>query len=96
MEQFLSPSPIPSSPPFEEQTGHAYRHHAGRHGAKVRLNNPDFLSMPQAVMGGARAHCDSVVAFSQTDFNKQGHRHASLIMHGHDDKIAAYADSAPL
>ena len=52
--------------------------------------------MPQAVMGGARAHCDSVVAFSQTDFNKQGHRHASLIMHGHDDKIVAYADSAPL
>jgi non-heme chloroperoxidase len=51
--------------------------------------------MPQGVMGGARAHYDSVVASSQTDFNKQGHRHASLIMHGHDDKIVAYADSAP-
>ena len=48
--------------------------------------------MPQGVIGGAEAHYDSVVAFSLTDFNKQGHRHASLIMHSHDDKIAAYAD----
>jgi non-heme chloroperoxidase len=44
----------------------------------------------QGMMGGAKAHYDGIVAFSQTDFTDD------LVMHGDDDQIVPYADSAPL
>jgi non-heme chloroperoxidase len=48
--------------------------------------------------GGAKAHYDGIVAFSQTDFTEdlKKIRVPVLVMHGDDDQIVPYADSAPL
>jgi non-heme chloroperoxidase len=52
----------------------------------------------QGMMGGAKAHYDGIVAFSQTDFTDDLKRISVpvLVMHGDDDQIVPYADSAPL
>ena len=52
----------------------------------------------QGMMGGAKAHYDGVVAFSQTDFTQDLRKITvpTLVMHGDDDQIVPYADSAPL
>src|SRR5215468_4700202 len=52
----------------------------------------------QGMMGGAKAHYDGVVAFSQTDFTEDLKRITVpvLVMHGDDDQIVPYADSGPL
>src|ERR1700691_3769709 len=52
----------------------------------------------QGMMGGAKAHYDGVVAFSQTDFTEdlKGISVPVLVMHGDDDQIVPYADSGPL
>lgn len=52
----------------------------------------------QGMMGGAKAHFDGIVAFSQTDFTGDLKKIAVpvLVMHGDDDQIVPYADSAPL
>ena len=52
----------------------------------------------QGMMGGAKAHYDGIVAFSQTDFTgdlKQINVPV-LVMHGDDDQVVPYADSGPL
>jgi non-heme chloroperoxidase len=50
------------------------------------------------MMGGAKAHYDGIVAFSQTDFTEdlKNITVPVLVMHGDDDQIVPYADSAPL
>jgi non-heme chloroperoxidase len=50
------------------------------------------------MMGEAKAHSYGIVAFSQTDFTEDLKRInvPVLVMHGADDQIARYADSAPL
>jgi non-heme chloroperoxidase len=52
----------------------------------------------QGMMGGAKAHYDGIVAFSQTDFTEDLKRITVpvLVMHGDDDQIVPYDDSAPL
>ena len=52
----------------------------------------------QGMMGGAKAHYDGIVAFSQTDFAEDLKKITVpvLVMHGDDDQIVPYADSAPL
>ncbi|HEX4505843.1 MAG TPA: alpha/beta hydrolase [Alphaproteobacteria bacterium] len=52
----------------------------------------------QGMMGGAKAHYDCIVAFSQTDFTEDLQKITVpvLVMHGDDDQIVPYADSAPL
>ncbi len=52
----------------------------------------------QGMMGGAKAHYDGIVAFSQTDFTEDLKKInvPVLVMHGDDDQIVPYADSAPL
>jgi len=52
----------------------------------------------QGMMGGAKAHYDCIKAFSETDFTEDLERMAvpTLVMHGDDDQIVPYADSAPL
>jgi non-heme chloroperoxidase len=52
----------------------------------------------QGMMGGAKAHYDGIVAFSQTDFTEDLKKVTVpvLVMHGDDDQIVPYADSAPL
>jgi non-heme chloroperoxidase len=52
----------------------------------------------QGMMGGAKAHYDGIVAFSQTDFTADLRRITLpvLVMHGDDDQIVPYADSGPL
>jgi non-heme chloroperoxidase len=52
----------------------------------------------QAMMGGAKAQYDSIVAFSQTDFTEDLKKISVpvLVMHGDDDQIVPYADAAPL
>ena len=52
----------------------------------------------QGMMGGAKAHYDGIVAFSQTDFTEDLKQITVpvLVMHGDDDQIVPYADSAPL
>jgi len=51
----------------------------------------------QGMMGGAKAHSDGIVAFSQTDFTEDLKKITVpvLVMHGDDDQIVPYADSAP-
>jgi non-heme chloroperoxidase len=52
----------------------------------------------QGMMGGAKAHYDGVVAFSQTDFTEDLKKITVpvLVMHGEDDQVVPYADSGPL
>src|SRR5579875_1827203 len=49
----------------------------------------------QGMMGGAKAHYDGIVAFSQTDFTEDLKKISVpvLVMHGDDDQIVPYADS---
>lgn len=52
----------------------------------------------QGMMGGAKAHYDGVVAFSQTDFTEDLKKINApvLVMHSEDDQIVPYAASGPL
>ena len=52
----------------------------------------------QGMMGGAKAHYDGVVAFSQTDFTEDLKKITVpvLVMHGDDDQIVPYADAGLL
>jgi non-heme chloroperoxidase len=52
----------------------------------------------QGMMGGAKAHYDGIVAFSQTDFTEDLKKITVpvLVMHGEDDQIVPFADSGPL
>jgi non-heme chloroperoxidase len=52
----------------------------------------------QGMMGGAKAHYDGIVAFSQTDFTEDLKKIEIpvLVMHGEDDQIVPYADAGPL
>jgi non-heme chloroperoxidase len=52
----------------------------------------------QGMMGGAKAHYDSIKAFSETDFTEdlKAIDVPTLVMHGGDDQIVPIADSAPL
>jgi non-heme chloroperoxidase len=52
----------------------------------------------QGMMGGAKAHYDGIVDFSQTDFTEDLKKISVpvLVMHGDDDQIVPYADSGPL
>jgi non-heme chloroperoxidase len=70
------------------------------------FNRPGVKAIPgviqnwwrQGMMGGAKAHYDGVVAFSQTDFTEDLKKVTvpTLVMHGDDDQIVPYADSGPL
>ena len=50
------------------------------------------------MMGGAKAHYDGIVAFSQTDFTDDLKKITLpvLVMHSEDDQIVPYADAGPL
>jgi non-heme chloroperoxidase len=52
----------------------------------------------QGMMGSAKAHYDSIKAFSETDFSEdlRSITVPALVMHGDDDQIVPVADSAPL
>jgi non-heme chloroperoxidase len=52
----------------------------------------------QGMMGGAKAHYDGIAAFSETDFTEDLKKITVpvLVMHGEDDQVVPYADSAPL
>jgi non-heme chloroperoxidase len=52
----------------------------------------------QGMMGGAKAHYDGIVAFSQTDFTADLKKITVpvLVMHSEDDQIVPYADAGPL
>jgi non-heme chloroperoxidase len=52
----------------------------------------------QGMMGGAKAHYDGIVAFSQTDFTEDLKKITLpvLVMHSEDDQIVPYADAGPL
>ena len=52
----------------------------------------------QGMMGGAKAHYDGIVAFSQTDFTEDLKKIGIpvLVMHSEDDQIVPYVDSGPL
>ena len=56
------------------------------------------LLLTLGMMGGAKAHYDGIVAFSQTDFTEDLKKISVpvLVMHGDDDQIVPYADSGPL
>lgn len=51
----------------------------------------------QGVMGGAKAHYDGIVAFSQTDFTEDLKKITIpvLVMHGDDDQVVPYENSGP-
>jgi non-heme chloroperoxidase len=52
----------------------------------------------QGMMGGAKAHYDGIVAFSQTDFTEDLKKIAGpvLVMHSEDDQIVPYVAAGPL
>ena len=52
----------------------------------------------QGMMGGALAHYEGIVAFSQTDFTEDLKKISvpCLVMHGEDDQIVPFADSGAL
>jgi non-heme chloroperoxidase len=52
----------------------------------------------QGMMGGAKAHYDGIVAFSQTDQTEDLKKIGVpvLVMHSEDDQIVPYADAGPL
>jgi non-heme chloroperoxidase len=52
----------------------------------------------QGMMGGTKAHYDCIKAFSETDFTEDLKKIdvPVLVMHGTDDQIVPYPDSAPL
>jgi non-heme chloroperoxidase len=52
----------------------------------------------QGMMGGAKAHFDGIVAFSQTDFMPDLKKFTvpTLVMQGDDDQIVPYADASLL
>lgn len=52
----------------------------------------------QGMMGGTKAHYDCIKAFSETDFTEdlKAIDVPVLVLHGDDDQIVPYADSAPL
>ncbi len=52
----------------------------------------------QGMMGGAKAHYDGIVAFSQTDFTEDLKKISIpvLVMHSEDDQIVPYVASGPL
>ena len=52
----------------------------------------------QGMMGGAKAHYDGIVAFSQTDFTDdlKAISVPVLVMHSEDDQIVPYAAAGPL
>jgi non-heme chloroperoxidase len=52
----------------------------------------------QGMMGGAKAHYDGIIAFSQTDFTEDLKKITVpvLVMHSEDDQIVPYVASAPL
>src|SRR5262245_6503683 len=52
----------------------------------------------QGMMGGAKAHYDGIKAFSETDFTDdlKAIDVPTLVMHGDDDQIVPFGDSAPL
>lgn len=70
------------------------------------FNRPGVEAVPaviqnwwrQGMMGGAKAHYDGIKAFSETDFTEdlKSIEVPTLVMHGDDDQIVPFADSAPL
>ena len=52
----------------------------------------------QGMMGGAKAHYDGIVAFSQTDFTNDLKKITVpvLVMHSEDDQIVPYVASGPM
>jgi non-heme chloroperoxidase len=52
----------------------------------------------QGMMGGAKAHYDGIVAFSQTDFTEDLKKITvpMLVMHSEDDQIVPYVAAGPL
>jgi non-heme chloroperoxidase len=50
------------------------------------------------MMGGAKAHYDGIVAFSQTDFTEDLKKISVpvLVMHGDDDQVVPYENSGAL
>ena len=52
----------------------------------------------QGMMGGAKAHYDGIVAFSQTDFTEDLEKITVpvLVMHSEDDQIVPYVAARPL
>ena len=52
----------------------------------------------QSMMGATNAHYECIKAFSETDFTEDLKKIEvpTLVMHGDDDQVVPYADSAPL
>jgi non-heme chloroperoxidase len=68
-----------------------------REGAKVS-QGVIYNWWRQGMTGGIKAHYDCIKAFSETDFTEdlKAIDVPVLVMHGTDDQIVPYADSAPL
>jgi non-heme chloroperoxidase len=68
-----------------------------RPGAKV-VQGAIYNWWRQGMMGGAKAHYDGIVAFSQTDFTEDLKKIAVpvLVMHSEDDQIVPYVAAGPL
>ena len=63
-----------------------------------RPRRPSSNWWRQGMMGGAKAHYDGIVAFSQTDFTEDLKKITVpvLVMHSEDDQIVPYVAAGPL
>jgi non-heme chloroperoxidase len=70
---------------------------ANRDGTKVSQGLRDFFWL-QGMLAGMKACYDCIKAFSETDFTEDLKKFdvPTLIIHGDDDQIVPFADSAPL
>jgi non-heme chloroperoxidase len=67
-----------------------------RPGAKI-VQGAIYNWWRQGMMGGAKAHYDGIVAFSQTDFTEDLRKITIpvLVMHSEDDQIVPYVAAGP-
>ncbi len=67
-------------------------------GELVAFSTTTYSTRSCRLMGGAKAHYDGIVAFSQTDFTEDLKKITVpvLVMHSEDDQIVPYVASGPL
>ena len=78
--------------------GHASGPFYGYNKAPEKSSNPVIENWwRQGMMGGAKAHYDGIVAFSQTDFTEDLKKIQVpvLVIHSEDDQIVPYVASGP-
>src|SRR5262245_60415449 len=89
----LSPAARPKTPSTTRRT-----RSPGGGGTSAKRACASGYTATELSLGGAKAHYDGIVAFSQTDFTEDLKKIAApvLVIHSEDDQIVPYAAAGPL